>query len=58
MLIEKGDFIYSKCPLHMIRRKCQLSCPDTRHVNMGRKLREKIAELGNVFFHHIDPKSQ
>ena len=41
MMIEKCDFIYSICPLHMIQRKCQLSCPDMRHVKMGRKSREK-----------------
>ena len=39
--IDKGDFIHSKYPLHIIWRKGQLSCPDMRHVKMGIKSREK-----------------
>ena len=51
-----GDFIYSKYPLHMIRRKCQLSCPDMRHVKMGRKSREKNSWARECIFSSHRPK--
>ena len=54
--IDKGDFIHSKYLLHIIRRKCQLSCPDMRHVKMGRKSREKNSWARECIFSSHRPQ--